>query len=201
MQEDSVGLQVCPTLFTVTVPPVHPASGVPKKAPRSDPAVRVATVVVLSYTFSRVALLEAGHIGPVHAPVARLGDVYRSAVKTVFSAALDAGRERQDEWRNAAGATEAAVRSQKRGHEREKKQILNHIRSPVTRSRDLLLFNHQPKRPPVGFIPALAAGLWGARRGKKTMRINQTPNGQAVTQLKFNNALQHRCPCRGFYVW
>lgn len=59
-----------PTLFTVTVPPVHPASGVPEKAPRSDSAVRVATVVVLPYPFARVALFKAGHIGPVHAPVA-----------------------------------------------------------------------------------------------------------------------------------
>lgn len=84
-------------MFTVTVPPVHPASGVPEKAPGSDPAVRVATVVVFSYTFAGIALLKAGHIGPVHAPVAGLGDIYRSAVETVFSAALDAGRERQDE--------------------------------------------------------------------------------------------------------
>lgn len=87
----------CPTLFTVTVSPIHPASRVPEKAPGSDPTVRIATVVVFSYTFARVALPNAGHIGPVHAPVAGLGDIYRSAVETVFFAALDAGRERQDE--------------------------------------------------------------------------------------------------------
>lgn len=61
----SAGLRVKPTLFTVTVPPVHSASVVPEKAPGSDPAVRVATVIVLSYSFARVALLEAGHFGPV----------------------------------------------------------------------------------------------------------------------------------------
>lgn len=93
----SAGLRVKPTLFTVTVPPVHSASVVPEKAPGSDPAVRVATVIVLSYSFARVALLEAGHFGPVHAPGAGLGDVYRSTVEPVFPAALDAVSERQDE--------------------------------------------------------------------------------------------------------
>lgn len=85
------------TLFTVAVAPVHSASGVLKKAPGSDPAVRVATVIVLPYSFARVALLEAGHFGPVHAPDAGLGDVYRAPVETVFAAALDAVGERQDE--------------------------------------------------------------------------------------------------------
>lgn len=85
------------TLFTVAVPPVHSAFVVPKKAPGSDPAIRVATVIVLSYSFARVALLEAGHLGPVHALSAGLGDVYRSLVEAVFAAALDAVSERQDE--------------------------------------------------------------------------------------------------------
>lgn len=85
------------TLFTVAVPPVHSAFVVPKKAPGSDPSVRVATVVVLPYPLIRVALLEAGHFGPVHAPCAGLGDVYRSPVETVFPTALDAVGERQDE--------------------------------------------------------------------------------------------------------
>lgn len=93
----SAGLRVKPTLFTVTVAPVHSASVVPEKAPGSDPAVRVATVIVLPYSFARVALLEAGHFGPVHAPGAGLGDVYRSTVEPVFPAALDAVSERQDE--------------------------------------------------------------------------------------------------------
>ena len=85
------------TLFTVAVAPVHSSSVVHEKAPGSDPAVRVAAVVVLSYSFSRVALLEAGHLGPVHAPGAGLGDVYRPPVETVSAAALDALSERQDE--------------------------------------------------------------------------------------------------------
>lgn len=117
---------VCPTLFTVTVPPVHPPSGVPKKAPGSDPAVRVATLAVFSYTFARVALPKADHIGPVHALVAGLGDVYRSAVETVFSAALDAGRERRDRCGDA-GAAGAAARSQQRGHDGDKDQIIDHV--------------------------------------------------------------------------
>lgn len=85
------------TLFTVAVAPVHSASVVPEKAPRSDPAVRVTTVIVLSYSFAQVALLEASHFGPVHAPGAGLGDVYRSLVETVSPTALDAVGERQDE--------------------------------------------------------------------------------------------------------
>lgn len=85
------------TLFTVAVPPVHSASVVSKKAPGSDPAVRVATVIVLSYSFIRVALLEAGYFGPVHAPGAGLGDVYRTPVEGVFPTALDAVIKRQDE--------------------------------------------------------------------------------------------------------
>lgn len=85
------------TLFTVTVPPVHSASVVPEKAPGSDPAVRIATVIVFSYSFARVALSEAGHFGPVHAPGAGLCDVYRSAVEPGFAAALGAVSERQDE--------------------------------------------------------------------------------------------------------
>lgn len=90
------GLCVCPTLFTVTVPPVHSASVVPEEAPGSDPAVRVAAVIVFPYPFPRVALLEAGHFGPIHAPGAGLGDVYRSPVEAVLPAALDAVGERQD---------------------------------------------------------------------------------------------------------
>lgn len=90
------GLCVCPTLFTVTVPPVHSASVVPEEAPGSDPAVRVAAVIVFPYPFARVALLEAGHFGPVHAPGAGLGDVYSSPVEAVLPAALDAVGERQD---------------------------------------------------------------------------------------------------------
>lgn len=85
------------TLFAVAVPPVHPASVVPEKAPGSDPAVRVATVIVLAYSFARVALPEAGHFGPVHAPGAGLGDVYRSPVEIVFPTALRAVGERRDE--------------------------------------------------------------------------------------------------------
>lgn len=85
------------TLFTVAVPPVYSASVVPKKAPGSDSAVRVATVVVLAYAFARVALLEAGHFGPVHAPGTGLGDVYRSPVEAVFSTASGAVGERKDE--------------------------------------------------------------------------------------------------------
>lgn len=85
------------TLFTVAVPPVRSASVVPEKAPRSDPAIRVAAVIVLSYPFPRVALLKAGHFGPVHATGPGLGDVYRSPVEAVFPTALDAVSERQDE--------------------------------------------------------------------------------------------------------
>lgn len=132
-----------PTLFTVTVAPVQPASGAPEKAPGSDPAVRVATVVVLSYTFARVALLKAGHIGPVHAPLAGLGYIYRSAVETVFSAALDAGREGQDDWGSAAGA---AVLCHKRQHQRQKEQTVNHVHSPVLRGRNRSFLSHQLRR-------------------------------------------------------
>lgn len=85
------------TLFTVAVPPVYSASVVPEKAPGSDPAVRVTAVIVVSYSFARVALLEAGDFGPVHAPGAGLGDVYRSPVEAVFPTALDAVGKRQDE--------------------------------------------------------------------------------------------------------
>lgn len=85
------------TLFTVAVPPVHPAFLVSEKAPGSDPAVRVATVIVLSYPFARVTLLEAADLGPIHAPSAGLGDVYRSPVEAVLPTALDALGERQDE--------------------------------------------------------------------------------------------------------
>ena len=85
------------TLFTVAVTPVHSASLVPEKAPGSDPAVRVAAVVVLSDPFARVALPEAGHFGPVHAPAAGLGDVYRPPVEAVLPAAPDAVGEGQDE--------------------------------------------------------------------------------------------------------
>lgn len=85
------------TLFTVAIPPVHSASVIPEKTPWSDPAVRVAAVIVLSYPFARVALLEAGDLGPVHTPGAGLRDVYRSPVETVFPTALDAVGERQDE--------------------------------------------------------------------------------------------------------
>lgn len=97
MDTQTTGLRAYPTLLTVTVPPVHSASVVSEKAPRSDPAVRVATVVVFPYSFARVALLEAGHFCPVHAPGAGLGDVYRSTVEPVLPAALDAVSERQDE--------------------------------------------------------------------------------------------------------
>lgn len=85
------------TLFTVAVPPVYSASVVPEKAPGSDPAVRVSAVIVVSYSFARVALLEAGDFGPVHAPGAGLGDVYRSPVEAVFPTALDTVGKRQDE--------------------------------------------------------------------------------------------------------
>ncbi len=85
------------TLFTVAVAPVHSPSVVPEKAPGSDSAVRVATEIVLSYSFARVALLEAGHFCPVHAPGPGLSDVYRSPVEAVSPPALDAVRERLDE--------------------------------------------------------------------------------------------------------
>lgn len=139
----SVGLHVCPTLFTVAVAPVHSASGVPKKAPGSDPAIRVATLVVFSQPFAWVALPKAGHTGPVHALVARLGYVYRPAVETVLSEALDAGRERRGWCADAAGVTEVAARSQKRSHEREKEQIINHVGSYAAK---IAVFNHQLRR-------------------------------------------------------
>ncbi|KAF3852073.1 hypothetical protein F7725_005428 [Dissostichus mawsoni] len=88
--------RVSPNL-QVAIAPVSSAFVVPKKAPGSDPAVRVAAVVMLSNSFARVALLEAGHFGPVHTPGAGLGDVYRSPVETVFPTALDAlGSESAD---------------------------------------------------------------------------------------------------------
>lgn len=94
----AVCLRACVfTLFTVAVAPVHSARVAPEKAPGSDPAVRVAAVVVLSYPFARVALPEAGHLGPVHAAGAGLGDVYRPPVEAVSPAALDAVGEGQDE--------------------------------------------------------------------------------------------------------
>lgn len=85
------------TLFTVAVPPVHSAFVVSEKTPGSDPAVRVATVIVLSNSLIRVALLEAGYFGPVHAPGTGLGDVYRSPVEAISPRALRAVCERQDE--------------------------------------------------------------------------------------------------------
>lgn len=84
------------TLFTVTVSPVHSASVVPKEAPGSDPAVRVAALIVFPDAFPRMALLEAGHLGPVHAASAGVRDVYGSPVESVPAAALDAVGERQD---------------------------------------------------------------------------------------------------------
>lgn len=91
-------LQACVfTLFTVAVAPVHSASVGPEKAPGSDSAVRVPTLIVVSYSLPRVALLEASDLGPVHAAGAGLGDVYRPQVKAVFPTALDAVGERQDE--------------------------------------------------------------------------------------------------------
>lgn len=68
------------TMFTVAVPPVNSAFVVPKKAPGTDPAVRVAAVVVLSYPFARIALFESGHLRPVHAPAGGLGHVDGSPV-------------------------------------------------------------------------------------------------------------------------
>lgn len=94
----SVVTQACVfTLFTVAVPPVCSAFVVPKKAPGSNPAVRVAAVIVLPYPFTRVALLEADHFGPVHAPCPGLSDVYRAPVEPVFPTAPDAVGERRDE--------------------------------------------------------------------------------------------------------
>lgn len=101
------------TLFAVAVAPVHPASVVPEEAPGSDPAVRVAAVVVLADAFARVPFPEATHVGPVHAPSAGLGNVYRSPVESVFPAAADAFGERQDERWDAAGMRAAG--DQKRG--------------------------------------------------------------------------------------
>lgn len=84
------------TLFTVTVSPVHSAPVVSKEAPRSDPAVRVPALIVLPDAFPRMALLEAGHLGPVHAAGAGVRDVYGSPVESVPAAALYAVGERQD---------------------------------------------------------------------------------------------------------
>lgn len=84
-------------MFTVTVPPVHSAFVVPKKAPGSDPTIRVAAVIVISYAFPWVALREAGHFCPVHASGAGLCDIYRPPVEAVLPAALDAVGERQNE--------------------------------------------------------------------------------------------------------
>lgn len=111
------------TLFTVAVAPVHSASVVPEKAPGSDPAVRVPAVVVVSYSFARVALPEAGHLAPVHAPCAGLGDVYRSPVEAVFAAALHAVGERQDERGDAAGMRAVGDRGEKRGCQSDYSQI------------------------------------------------------------------------------
>lgn len=85
------------TLFTVAVSPVCSAFVVLEEAPGTDPAVRVAAVVVLSYPFARVALFESGHLCPVHAPAARLGDVHDSPVGAVFPPAPCALGEREDE--------------------------------------------------------------------------------------------------------
>lgn len=108
-----------PTLFTVAVSPVHSASVVPKKAPWSNPAVRVATLIVLPDAFARMALLKAGHLGPVHAAGAGVRDVYGSPVESVSAAALSAVGERQDQRRDAARAAQAAVRGQQRDRESE----------------------------------------------------------------------------------
>lgn len=86
-----------PTLFTVTVSPVHSASVVPKEAPGSNPAVGVAALVVFPDAFSRMALLETGHLGPVHAAGAGVRDVYGSPIESVPAAALNAVGERQDQ--------------------------------------------------------------------------------------------------------
>lgn len=86
-----------PTLFTVTVSPVHSASVVPKEAPGSNPAVGVAALIVFPDAFSRMALLEAGHLGPVHTAGAGVRDVYGSPVESVPAAALNAVGERQDQ--------------------------------------------------------------------------------------------------------
>lgn len=85
------------TLFTVAVSPVCSAFVVLEETPGTDPAVRVAAVVVLSYPFARVALFESGHLSPVHAPAAGLGDVHDSPVEAVFPPAPRALGEREDE--------------------------------------------------------------------------------------------------------
>lgn len=192
----SAGLRVKPTLFTVTVPPVHSASVVPEKAPGSDPAVRVATVIVLSYSFARVALLEAGHFGPVHAPGAGLGDVYRSTVEPVFPAALDAVSERQDEWGDAAGITEPAIRGQKCGCESKKDQI--HVRGLTVDSRKTVALivswgDFESASSP-------GRGTSGRNEKGKTMRINETPNGQAAPRRKSNNVLVVQLSLHSLYA-
>lgn len=113
------GLLVYPTLFTVAVSPVHSASVVLKKAPGSNPAVRVATLIMFPDAFARVALLEAGHLRPVHAARARVRDVHGSPVESVPAAALDAVGERQDQRWDAARTARAAVRGQQRDCESE----------------------------------------------------------------------------------
>lgn len=82
------------TLFTVAVSPVNSAFVVPEETPGSDPAVRVAAVVVLSYPSVWIALFESGHLGPVHAPAAGLGHVDGSPVRAVLPPAPCALGER-----------------------------------------------------------------------------------------------------------
>lgn len=169
------------TLFTVTVPPVHSASEVPEKAPGSDPAVRIATVIVFSYSFSRVALSEAGHFGPVHAPGAGLCDVYRSAVEPGFAAALGAVSERQDEWRGAA-ETEPTVRSQQCGC--ESKNDRDHVRCVLDSPKQEQFTSaeevfSQAHRPAVGRV--WEEGREKRCRSMKLQMGRQTPEENSIT--------------------
>lgn len=158
------------TLFTVAVTPVYPAFVVPEKAPGSDPAVWVAAVVVLSNPFARVALLESGHFGPVHAPAARLGHVYGSPVEAVLSAAPNAVGERQDDWRgDAAGIT--VTRSQNHGYRREQRHT--HVRFPQLWAADN--GENVSYSSADGFIMS-AASLWDGSEPRvgKTAQMDET---------------------------
>lgn len=191
----AVCLRACVfTLFTVAVAPVHSARVAPEKAPGSDPAVRVAAVVVLSYPFARVALTEAGHLGPVHAADARLGDVYRPPVEAVSPAALDAVGKGQDEWRDAAGAGEAAIRSQERGCEGEQRR--GHVRCVAVRQaaedgRFCLLSSaeervcSQPHRP-AAVRDWAPVGEKKKRRGSMKLLFTWA-DGQAASRPKSHN--------------
>lgn len=166
---------------------------VPEKTPGSDPAVWIATVIMISNPFPRIPLLEAGNFGPVNASGSGLGGVYRSPVESVFPSALDAIGERQDQWGYAAGGAAAARRGQKCDCQSERCQIHD------GRMKHAGFYHRLKRRSLVGVIalpwdkvwePGNRADQWkGWLRGagnfhRETSQVERPPHLSAIWNIK-----------------